>query len=190
MENNYSFEKGNTLKDKVDQIHRSGNIVLKKNGLRKCCSCSNIYEITNFYSKGKGKLSSNCKNCDKIKLALYRESRKNDPKLYCNSIVASLRYRAKTEKVPFNLTGDLLYNQLVSQDFYCYYTKEFLDFTLKLENPLAPHINFPSVDRLIPCEGYVEGNIAWALWGVNRAKNNLTVAQFIDFCKKVVKTHA
>jgi hypothetical protein len=51
----------------------------------------------------------------------------------------------------------------------------------------SPHINFPSVDKMVPSLGYVDGNVVWCLWGINRMKNNLSASEFVDFCNTVVE---
>jgi hypothetical protein len=108
-----------------------------------------------------------------------------DPQWYCRRIIVQLKHRAKQQNVPFLLTFDDLYQVYLNQNGNCYYTKVKLDFTLKGQFGI-PHRNFPSVDRLIPNQGYVKDNIAWCLYVVNRMKSDLSEIEFIDFCKTVL----
>lgn len=95
----------------------------------------------------------------------------------------SIRYRDPATSI----TIDYLQNLWANQSGCCYYSGE----------PLQPPTRYgggrtlwsPSVERLDPSIGYHPGNVVWAAWICNRAKNNLTEWEFLDLCQKVT-THS
>ena len=103
---------------------------------------------------------------------------KKDIRRYSKRMVAVLRHRAKSINVPFNLTKEHLIEQWEKQQATCYYTGETLDLSLP-SNGNYPHRKFPSLDRRVPTEGYVIGNVVWTTYEVNRMKNDLTENEFL-----------
>lgn len=170
---------------RCDEI-RNENKELSKIGKKRCTRCEKIYDKNSkfFHVRSKKYLRAFCKSCDSKRISNLKERICKDPEWYCKKIISSLKNRAKTNKVPFNLTWENLYSKLKTQEFKCYYTGKYLDFTLK--GTKTPHRNFPSVDRLIPSLGYTKGNIAWCTCIVNRMKSDLTETEFIQFCKTVI----
>lgn len=50
--------------------------------LRKCSFCQNEMSIKNFYTKGKGRIDSNCKECSKqLKVKRYKKISNRRPRL-------------------------------------------------------------------------------------------------------------
>ena len=43
----------------------------------------------------------------------------------------------------------------------------------------------PSPDRIDSSKGYVEGNVAWVRWGVNKAKQDMPLSAFREVCLDV-----
>lgn len=183
----HKFEINNKLSSKVNKEARSENIKLKKEGLRRCCTCKEIQDILSFNSKGKDRIDSICKGCSRLRLAKDRLRVKSNPRVYCDRIIASLRHRSKVENKPFDISGEYLWEILSNQNFLCFYTLEPLDFLLPAKNSTTPHINFPSIDKLDPKLGYVVGNVVWCLWKINRTKSDLTYEEFVGLCKKVAE---
>lgn len=134
-------------------------------------------------------LSGKCKSCNSVHRAKKKMRMRNDPEWYCRNLVSAIRNRAKREKLPFNISGEYLFNILVNQDFKCYYTGLPIDLTAESKNHNRPHANMGSVDKKNPTDGYIEGNIVWTIWNTNRIKNNLTHDEFILMCNLVTKLH-
>lgn len=44
----------------------------------------------------------------------------------------------------------------------------------------------PSPDRIDPKKGYVEGNVRWVLWAVNRAKGEMPDERFIEIFRALI----
>ena len=182
-----------------DERRRINRYFYHPKGLRKCFVCNSVKEANseNFYVKRYYKdlhgninnfgLSARCKDCDKIRAAIHRDKVGQNPEKYCSYLTASLKSRAKEQKVPFDLTKEDLFYQLEQQDYLCFYSKEKLDFTLKAYSNKAPHREMPSVDKLTPSKGYVKGNFVWTKYYINRLKSDLNLQEFIELCKKVYK---
>ena len=43
--------------------------------------------------------------------------------------------------------------------------------------------NFPSVDRIIPKKGYVQGNLIWVSYRANRIKTDATIKELNQLSK-------
>lgn len=43
-----------------------------------------------------------------------------------------------------------------------------------------------SLDRIDSNEGYIEGNVQWVHKAINLMKRDMTDAEFLDWCKRVV----
>ena len=44
-----------------------------------------------------------------------------------------------------------------------------------------------SLDKIDPKKGYIEGNVQWLCWAVNRAKGDLTTEVFINMCTRITR---
>jgi hypothetical protein len=101
-----------------------------------------------------------CVDCFKKRRYAHRRA---NPKL---RMLCSARHRAKTEKVPFNLTVD---------DFSIPTKCPILDIPLKFNIGVGGHRdNSPTLDKIIPKRGYVPDNVAVISFRANRIKNNAT----------------
>ena len=47
----------------------------------------------------------------------------------------------------------------------------------------------PSIDRIDPSLGYIEGNVQWTCWRYNDAKSNMTDESFLGLCLAVAATY-
>lgn len=81
------------------------------------------------------------------------------------------------------------HNQIIAQKFRCAVTG--LEFNLdkhKTKGAGGTHMA-PSPDRIDAGKGYVEDNVRWVLWAVNRAKGEMPHDLFVEICRAVVKCH-
>jgi hypothetical protein len=157
-----------------------------------CFKCKATLDLSSFSKETKRKdgLSPRCKACKKI----YNKQTERRRDIRDEAIRAtggiSLRYvqdrvslyksRAKSKNYPFDLDADYLINLWKNQNGKCYYTNREMNII-----HLAFNFWSPSLDRLDPDKGYVKGNVAWALHGVNCFKQELTLSQFLDFVNSV-----
>ena len=170
--------------------------VLRSQKRKRCTRCEVVYDdiaanfdIHHTTTAGSVSYTGQCKSC----LFHIRSERiqryKRDISLYCRRLLPAIRCRVKEENTNFNLTLEFLVDLWNKQSGLCYYTRDSMDLTAVTEDKKSPHLEFPSLDRLTPNEGYTQGNVVWCTWGVNRMKNNLSKDQLILFCKKVIEHH-
>jgi len=90
--------------------------------------------------------------------------------------VGSARARARARGLPFDLNTDSMKLIWRSQGGLCFWTGQALDFAVGD----ARHPMRPSIDRLIPSRGYVNGNVVWSSNFANRARSDLPAGQFAE----------
>ena len=81
---------------------------------------------------------------------------------------------------PFNITMEYMLKLWEQQQGRCKYTNQ--ELFIEKEHPATL-----SIDKIKPELGYVEGNVQWVAWAVNRAKGDLDEELFIKMCSAVVK---
>lgn len=176
------------------EIRTENRYILHPQGKKRCTKCETVYDnIPDNYDihhrkpNGEYSYAGQCKRC----IAKVRRDRvdryKSDIELYTKRLIPAVRCRANRDGLEFNLTAEYLVKLWQEQDGKCYYTGNSMDLHAANENRRSPHIDFPSIDKLTPSLGYVEGNVVWTLYGVNRMKNNFTKDEFIDFCKLITE---
>ena len=77
------------------------------------------------------------------------------------------------------VTDQYLYQVLLSQEKKCALTGA--DLVIEPNHQLCL-----SLDQKDPTKGYVEGNVQWLAWCVNRAKGDLRMSDFFDMCEIVL----
>ena len=138
-----------------------------------------------YYEANKEKLAEQQKayrEANKEKLAAqekaYREANKEKYMLH------TVRKRAKKNNIPFNLTEDYL-KSIYPSDMIC----PVLGFEMSVgvdENGWTD--TSPSLDRIIPEKGYVQGNVVVVSMRANSIKTNATpeeIRKVADFYEKV-----
>lgn len=185
----------------TEEVRRQNRYDHHPAGKRMCSKCQKVFDLNEdnfgvhrYYYDSEGNVKSvgwdgHCKPCMVKKRSEHNARIKNDPKWYCKKLVSQLKFRAKENNLPFDVTAEDLYGVLEQQGFTCKHTGVALDFTLKGDGNY-PHRNFPSVDKRDPKLGYVRGNIAWVTYAVNRMKNDLTEEEFILFCKDIGRRYS
>lgn len=98
-----------------------------------------------------------------------------------NHRVNKIKYRAKNKNVPFNVSFDYLL-EIFPKNFKCPALKVFMDF----DN----YNHQPTIDRVIPELGYVEGNVIWVSFMANRIMSDAApteIKQVAKFTEKIFK---
>ena len=184
----------NNLKNLTTSELRSLNRYYLHPKNQRCCSkCFKIYDNykDNFHIKKHTgnhiSYNTRCASCvNDINRQRTEEYRKS-PTVFIASRFKGYVSRAKTQNVPFNLTKEYLTDLWNKQQGLCFYTEKPICFTLTTESGKHPHLYTPSLDKQDPKLGYVEGNVVWCSYLVNRMKNDLTEAEFYETCKTIVK---
>lgn len=136
-----------------------------------------------------------CKSCNAARAREWRKTRPN----YRGSgkiksipaedrvLMSAIRQRLvdargrckKLSKVAPTITPEYLYELFLNQDRKCALTGA--DLSLEKDHALCL-----SLDQIDPSKGYVEGNVQWLAWCVNRAKGDLTLNDFYDMCETIL----
>lgn len=108
---------------------------------------------------------------------------KGDERLLVSAIctrVMQAKANNKRCNRPFNITMEYMYALWQKQGGRCRYTGQ----ELFIEKAHAATL---SIDKVKPELGYVEGNVQWVAWAVNRAKGDLDEEVFLRMCAAVTK---
>ena len=100
---------------------------------------------------------------------------------HIKSILRGIKNRAKERDIPFSLTLEHLIS--IAPD-NCPVFNEPLTWSQrhgKTANRMSP-----SVDRIVPNLGYVEGNVRWISYRANMMKNDASEKELIQFAKWVM----
>lgn len=159
------------------------NRKLRLEGKKLCSSCGKILPLEDFSVR-----SSRCKPCYYL---WYANDRRQNPERYeemrqryiaRNSVfsymvqrISDFRSRAEKLEVTFNLTSKYLEELWNEQSGRCYYDGTLLKIHQNLGKPTK---DSASLDRLIPSQGYIQGNVVWCSYWVNTAKGDLTELEF------------
>ena len=178
-------------------------LLLKKDGKRQCKTCMKIYDniSDNFHVKRYHynpdrsvkytTYLTDCIPCYRIKQAEWRSETRKDYKKFIQWNTKSIRSRAKLSGLDFDLTQESMILQFENQGAKCFYTGQSLDFSIVVPahntKRTHPHRLAPSLDRLDPSKGYVQGNVVWCVYYVNRMKNDLSYDEFIDTCRTILE---
>lgn len=92
--------------------------------------------------------------------------------------------RAKTSGVAFNLTPEFLLTLWDEQNGLCALTGWELDLTQSTEHVVNPKA--PSLDRIIPQDGYTKGNVRWVAYHANVARSEYGDAGLMSLAKALI----
>lgn len=158
---------------------------------KRCHRCNQLKDLSLFNRNGKlsGGVAKLCRECynghpavkklESQRCARLRMAAKDgDYKFYINRRIARLIARARCNKIECNITTAIMIDLWEKQAGLCHYSGLPMIGTGS-DNGGMPTWNSPSVDRLRPHEGYVVGNVAWCLYGVNAFKHTLSEDEFV-----------
>lgn len=94
---------------------------------------------------------------------------------YIATAFIQARSRAKLQGVPFNLTKEHL-TEIFPTDLICPIMQRKMSFSDECRS------NRPSLDKIVPEKGYVNGNVMWMCLEANRIKDNAS----LDVLKRLV----
>ena len=139
------------------------------------CSTCGETDRNNFYRRHK----SICKLCsNKQRARRIKDQHKHYLKTLFSRRLSSAKRRALKYGMPFNLTKEYLEDLLDKQNNKCVYSGK--EFVLNSTRNLSP-----SLDRIIPEKGYVQGNVQWVCSSVNMAKGALSEDEFFKLIKSI-----
>lgn len=156
------------VKSKVDKL--GINLLLKSQRL--CVECRTAFQSNRA-------MGLFCRSCFLTKRKIRRRSEICSIETWMRRSLNTLRSRTKTS----NLTLEYLLKLWSDQEGRCFYSGITM-IQPKYGSGRNPYS--PSVDRIDPNKGYVEGNVVWAAWIVNAGKNTLSVSDYERVCLSVV----
>lgn len=165
-----------------------GNLtVLEDTGKRKSrrpiwlcqCICGTKVEILSKYL-----LCGDTKSCGCITIG--NAHNRTGYKSISGSYFHSIKSNAKIRGIPFEVTPELLFNQLEKQNYKCCISGVDIKCVLNFRDNYLQQT--ASLDRIDNSIGYVEGNIQWVHKTINIMRNKLSVEEFVSWCK-IITTH-
>lgn len=97
-------------------------------------------------------------------------------RLLTGSKVTQIKDGAHRRGIEFNVTAEYLWSVWEKQGGLCAYT----GLPIALNTPKSA-----SLDRKDSSIGYIEGNVHWVLWEVNRMKLNMPEQRFFELCSLI-----
>lgn len=104
--------------------------------------------------------------------------------------IHGVRYHAKRRNIDFQISKEYLLELFEKQDGLCAISKLPMAIDRYKNKEVRktgriPHS--PSIDRIDPKIGYVEGNVQFVLAQVNYGKSDFSQQEFIDMCYAIVE---
>ena len=103
--------------------------------------------------------------------------RKTDKELHIANFLGSAKRRAKRDNVPFSITGEYLLS-IATNECPGFHTPFEWGLSGLGQGHAKP--NGPTLDRIEPHLGYVEGNVAFISYRANRLKDDGTMQEHYD----------
>lgn len=98
------------------------------------------------------------------------------------SMIKRIQLAARTRKLPFEITGDYMWDLFLEQNRRCALSGIELSFYAKRVGTAHTIKPTASLDRIDSKEGYVEGNVQWVHKDVNMMKQSYTTQRFLELC--------
>lgn len=167
---------------------------------KKCNLSKPIIKFEECKSHGKIYRLNTCRVCRKMREKQLNPNLKSQDiqrlKEWKNSIrgtidgfIYSNLYRwRKRSNIKSDLTFDYLKELWNNQNGKCFYTNvaltDFKASTSRRQFSVSNKSRYsPSLDKMTPNLGYVQGNVVWTAHTINTMKNDSTVEEFIKLCK-------
>lgn len=114
---------------------------------------------------------------------IYKEDRKEDLHFRINQLVILARRRAKVQGLPFSIDTEFMKKMWVSQEGKCSLSGRV--FSLEYEKEGRPHMDGPSIDKIIPELGYTKDNVRFVTYQVNTALSNFGEEELIKLVEDI-----
>lgn len=157
---------------KASREYRARRAALPK---RSCAHCKRVLPASKF--TGGNALCRECYN------AYQNERNASCPYIKLTTLRSTAKGNARSRKtpVPFNLTKEHLHKLWDEQEGRCFYTGIEMTYASDRADTAV------SIDRMKPELGYVEGNVVLASWAFNRMKQDFTLDDLADKCRRFLE---
>lgn len=164
---------GRIVKELKLRPHHKGHLEIYEDKGR-CIKCKEMQPLNYFKHSRKRGYDRICKTCYYIK----RNQRMS------KNLSSGLKHRAarchsvaKKQKIPFNIDGAYLLDIYNKQNGKCFYT----DRIMNTDFGIGASSDSISVDRVIPAQGYVKGNVVLCCRKINSVKNDLSLEEIKSY---------
>ncbi len=96
-----------------------------------------------------------------------------------------IKSNAKKRNLEFTITKKYILDVFIGQSKKCAITGVELKLPVRKEDNKSE--NLASLDRIDNTKGYVEGNVRWLLWKVNRMKWDMTDDELYNICDLIIR---
>lgn len=129
--------------------------------------------------------SCSCYQREKVREMMLdsRQSFNDIPVIYLNRVKSG----AQKRNIPFDITIQDVSSQFEMQNRCCYFTGLPIGFD---DDGPKKRYHTASIDRLDSKKGYTIDNICLVHKTINRMKNDLTITQFVEYCRLIVSKHS
>ena len=178
---------------KITKTSKQGREYNRNIALVKCPRCERIYtrSFDNITE------ASKCKICSRIENS-FNSRGKGSTTIgeLSGTFISSIREKARSRNIKWEVTNEDLYNLLVKQNFKCALSGIPLllnAITVRTSTGKSAHVNSSkitaSLDRIDFRKDYTIDNVQWVHKVVNIMKNTLFDNDFIWICKKIAENN-
>lgn len=138
---------------------------------KECSKCRESKPVTDFspMASCKGGRRGTCKACATKFTKSWQRQRASTLLGKMKQVIVACRWRAKEQGVDFDLTAEFLAELYAMQDGKC--AMSGLPFRLEVSAHFRYQPYYPSLDRVVPADGYQRHNVRFVLLSLNIAKN-------------------
>jgi len=150
--------------------------------IRKVCSTCKVEKLLIDFTSNKfmptGYMTY-CKDCNNKRNKRYRGDNTNLTRA-CKRVFGYLSRRCRVKSMVVDIDYQYIEHLYNLQGGLCAYTKDKLELGSNSNNTL-------SIDRIDSSLGYIKSNIVLTTWKVNNCKQDLSLQEFKELCKKVIE---
>lgn len=150
--------------------------------IRKVCSTCKIEKLLIDFTSNRHMPSgymTYCKDCNNKRNKRYRGDNVNLTRA-CKRVFGYISRRCRVKSMDVDIDHQYIEYLYNLQNGLCAYTKEKLEIGSNSNNTL-------SIDRIDSSLGYTKTNIVLTTWKVNNCKQDLSLQEFKELCKKVIQ---
>ena len=168
--------------------HKCSSFRITDEVKEKWCFKCKTWKVLDYFQKAKyvsGGYSKTCRTCRALYMGKAEKARhfKMNKTVMCldraRGVINSAKTRARRKNIPFNINREYIYDLFNEQNGLCYFS------SIKMKRECELNIYSPSLDRLDPEKGYIKGNIAWVINGINSFKQTLSANDFITLINSI-----
>jgi hypothetical protein len=159
------------------QKFESGTAILDSNENVICSKCGMSLKYNDLPIVKRRKYSYRLSYCQDCRTKQIKGVLKDNFGSWFGQRCSSLKSKAKSEGIPFDLDKKYLIDLYLDQEGKCFYT----GYLLRCATGEGWSGESASVDRIIPEKGYTKGNVVLCTRRVNTMKNDMTLDEMKEW---------